>query len=157
MPRSAATCGASDRSYLCVEETAMAQLQTYFEDVYTGQTRGDVHSRRAALERLEHLGRLLDTALVIPGTNFRFGADAIIGLVPGIGDIITTAISAYVVIEARRLGAPRHLIARMIGNVALDGVIGAVPLVGDVFDAMWRGNVRNIRMLRRYLERQGAV
>jgi hypothetical protein len=145
------------RSYLRVEEAAMAQLQTYFGDVYTGQTRDDVYSRRAALERLEHLARLLDTALVIPGTNFRFGADAIIGLVPGIGDIITTAISAYVVIEARRLGAPRHLIARMIGNVALDGVIGAVPLVGDVFDAMWRGNVRNIRMLRRYLERQGAV
>jgi hypothetical protein len=135
----------------------MAQLQTYFGDVYTGQAGGDVHSRRAALERLEHLARLLDTALVIPGTNFRFGADAIVGLVPGIGDIITTAISAYVVIEARRLGAPRHLIARMIGNVALDGVIGAVPLVGDVFDAMWRGNVRNVRMLRRYLERQGAV
>jgi len=133
----------------------MAQLQSYFEDVYTGQT--GVYSRRAALERLEHLARLLDTALVIPGTNFRFGADAIIGLVPGIGDIITTVIAAYIVIEARRLGAPRHLIARMIGNVALDGVIGAVPLVGDVFDAMWRGNVRNIRMLRRYLERQGAV
>jgi hypothetical protein len=145
------------RSYLRVEEAAMAQLQTYFGDVYTGQTRGDVYSRRAALERLEHLARLLDTALVIPGTSFRFGADAIIGLVPGIGDIITTAISAYIVIEARRLGAPRHLIARMIGNVALDGVIGAVPLVGDVFDAMWRGNVRNIRMLRRYLERQGAI
>jgi hypothetical protein len=136
----------------------MSQLQTYVEDVYSGQTRGgDAYSRRAALERLEHLARLLDTALVIPGTSFRFGADAIIGLIPGIGDIITTAISAYVVIEARRLGAPRHLIARMIGNVALDGVIGAVPLVGDVFDAMWRGNVRNIRMLRRHLERQGAI
>src|SRR4051812_30296221 len=95
------------RPYLRVEEADMAQMQTYGWDTYGRGTYGsgasDYFSRRAALERLEWLAQLLDTALVIPGSNFRFGADAIIGLVPGIGDAITTAISAYIVYEARRL------------------------------------------------------
>jgi predicted signal transduction protein with EAL and GGDEF domain len=142
---------------ICATETAMAQLQTSSWDTDGRQAGDDSYARRAALERLERLAQLLDTAILIPGTRFRFGADAIIGLVPGIGDMITTAISAYIVIEARRLGAPRHLIARMIGNVALDGVIGAVPLVGDLFDTVWRANIRNMRLLRQHLESQGAV
>jgi len=79
---------------------------------------------------------LLDTALVIPGTNIRFGLDALIGLVPGIGDAVTTAMSLYIDHEAHQLGAPRHVIARMLANVALDGVVGAVPLVGDAFDVI---------------------
>jgi hypothetical protein len=138
----------------------MAQMQTYSGPAYSGSSHGregDYFSRRASLERLESLAQLLDTAIVIPGTNFRFGADAIIGLVPGIGDAITTAISAYIVYEARRLGVPRHVLMRMIGNVALDGLVGAVPLVGDLFDAMWRANVRNVRLLRKHLERDGAL
>jgi hypothetical protein len=147
-------------SYLRVRETMMAQTQTYGGQAYGGSSygrQGDYFSRRASLERLESLAQLLDTALVIPGTNFRFGADAIIGLVPGIGDAITTAISAYIVYEARRLGVPRHVLMRMIGNVALDGLVGAVPLVGDLFDTMWRANVRNVRLLRKHLERDGAL
>jgi hypothetical protein len=140
----------------------MAQMQTYGWDTYGrsesyGSGAGEYLSRRATLERLERLAQLLDTALVIPGTNFRFGADAIIGLVPGIGDAITTAISAYIVYEARRLGVPRHVLVRMIVNVALDGLVGAVPLVGDVFDTMWRANIRNVRLLRKYLERDGSL
>lgn len=138
----------------------MAQMQTYGWETYgrSGSRSGaDPFSRRASLERLESLAQLLDTALVIPGTNFRFGADAIIGLVPGIGDAITTAISAYIVYEARRLGVPRHVLMRMIGNVALDGLVGAVPLVGDLFDTMWRANIRNVRLLRKHLERDGAL
>jgi hypothetical protein len=140
----------------------MAQMQTYRWDTYGrggsyGRAAGDYLSRRATLERLERLAQLLDTALVIPGTNFRFGADAIIGLVPGIGDAITTAISAYIVYEARRLGVPRHVLMRMIGNVALDGLVGAVPLVGDIFDTMWRANIRNVRLLRKYLERDSTL
>ena len=138
----------------------MAQMQTYGGQAYGGSSygrKGDYFSRRASLERLEALAHLLDTAVVIPGTNFRFGADAIIGLVPGIGDAITTAISAYIVYEARRIGVPRHVLIRMIGNVALDGLVGAVPLVGDLFDTMWRANVRNVRLLRKHLERDGAL
>jgi Domain of unknown function (DUF4112) len=83
----------------------------------------------------------------------RFGFDAIIGLVPGIGDAITTAISLYIVHEARQLGAPLHVIMRMLANVALDGFVGAVPVFGDAFDVMWRANRRNVRILREWLAR----
>ena len=81
-----------------------------------------------------------------------------LGLVPGIGDLLTTAMSLYIVHEARQLGAPAFLVARMLGNVAIDGVVGAVPLVGDVFDVMWRSNRRNMRLLQEWLaaeERRG--
>ena len=94
---------------------------------------------------------LLDTAFLVPGTNIRFGIDAMIGLVPGIGDAVTTLMSLYIVREARELGAPRHLIARMLVNVALDGVVGAVPLLGDAFDVMWRANRRNMALLRKHI------
>src|SRR4029453_14318292 len=114
-------------------------------------------SRRDALERLEWLAMLLDSAVIIPGTNIRFGADSLIGLIPGIGDAITSAISAYIVYEARRLGVPRHLLLRMIANVAIDGVGGAIPVAGDAFDVMFRANQRNVRLLRRHLERKGHV
>src|SRR3954468_14187572 len=90
-------------------------------------------SRAERIARIDALATLLDTAFVVPGTNIRFGLDALIGLVPGIGDAITTLMSLYIVREARALGAPRWLIARMLANVALDGVVGVVPLVGDLF------------------------
>ena len=111
-------------------------------------------SRAERIARLDGLATLLDTAFVIPGTNIRFGIDAMMGLVPGIGDAITTAMSLYIVHEARQLGAPRHLIARMLANVALDGVVGAVPFLGDAFDVMWRANRRNMTLLRNYLDRE---
>jgi len=107
-------------------------------------------SRAERLARLDALASLLDTAFVLPGTNIRFGFDAMIGLVPGIGDAITTLISLYIVREARELGAPRHLIARMLANVALDGIVGAVPFLGDAFDVMWRANRRNVALLRKH-------
>ena len=111
-------------------------------------------SRAERIARLDALATLLDTAFVVPGTNIRFGIDAMIGLVPGIGDAITTLMSLYIVREARELGAPRHLIARMLVNVALDGVVGAVPLLGDAFDVMWRANRRNMALLRSHLDRE---
>ena len=110
-------------------------------------------SRAERIARLDALASLLDTAILIPGTNVRFGLDAVIGLVPGIGDAITTMLSLYIVKEARALGAPRHVILRMLGNVALDGVVGAVPLAGDLFDVMWRANRRNMKLLRGWLDR----
>jgi Domain of unknown function (DUF4112) len=111
-------------------------------------------SRRARIARIDALATLLDTALVVPGTGVRFGLDALIGLVPGIGDLISTALSLFIVHEAFHLGAPGHVIARMLGNVALDGAFGAVPLVGDAFDVLWRANRRNMRLLREWLERE---
>ena len=111
-------------------------------------------SRGARIARIDALATLLDTALVIPGTGVRFGLDALIGLFPAVGDIITTALSLFIVHEAYQLGAPSHVIARMLGNVALDGVLGAVPLVGDAFDVLWRANRRNMRLLREWLEHE---
>jgi hypothetical protein len=110
-------------------------------------------SRAERIARLDALAALLDTAILVPGTNFRFGLDALIGLVPGIGDAVTTLLSLYIVREARALGAPRRLVWRMLGNVALDGVVGAVPLAGDVFDVMWRANRRNVALLRDWIAR----
>src|SRR5215813_10741403 len=111
-------------------------------------------SRGARIARIEALATLLDTALVIPGTGVRFGLDALIGLFPVVGDIITTALSLFIVHEAYQLGAPGHVIVRMLGNVALDGVFGAVPLVGDAFDVLWRANRRNVRLLQEWLHHE---
>jgi hypothetical protein len=111
-------------------------------------------SREQRLARLDALAKLLDVAFILPGTNIRYGIDGIIGLIPVVGDLITTAISLWIVREARALGAPWHVTVRMLGNVALDGVVGAVPVVGDAFDVMFRANIRNMRMLRRWLDRQ---
>jgi hypothetical protein len=110
-------------------------------------------SRAERIARIEWLSTLLDTAIVVPGTPIRFGLDALIGLVPGIGDAITTLLALYIVGEARALGAPRILIARMLANVALDGVVGAVPIAGDLFDVAWRANRRNVALLRQHLDR----
>ena len=91
-------------------------------------------NREQRLARLEAVAKLLDVAFILPGTNIRYGIDGIIGLIPVVGDLITTAISLWLVREARALGAPWHITARMLGNVALDGVVGMVPLAGDAFD-----------------------
>jgi len=115
---------------------------------------GSVHSRAERVARIDALATLLDTAFVIPGTGIRFGLDALIGLVPGIGDAITTLLSLYIVHEARALGAPRLLIGRMLSNVALDGLVGAVPVAGDIFDVALRANRRNIALLRAHLNRR---
>jgi hypothetical protein len=111
-------------------------------------------SRAERIARLDSLATLLDTAFVVPGTQIRFGIDVLIGLIPGIGDAITTLMSLYIVREARELGAPRLLIARMLGNVAIDGIVGVVPLLGDAFDVAWRANRRNLKLLREHLAKE---
>lgn len=113
--------------------------------------------REESLARLETLAHLMDTAFVIPGINRRVGFDALIGLVPVIGDVAGMVISSYIVYEAKRLGAPRWLVARMGLNVAFDGLIGAVPIAGDIFDAAFKANRRNVALLRRWMERNGGV
>jgi len=111
-------------------------------------------SREQRLARLDALAQLLDIAFVLPGTKVRYGVDGIIGLIPVVGDLLTTAISLWVVREARALGAPWHITMRMLGNVAIHGVVGAVPAVGDAFDVMFRVNIRNMRLLRRWIDRR---
>ena len=112
----------------------------------------DRASREAALARLDALSRLFDIAFAIPGTNVRFGIEAILRLVPGIGDVAASALSCYLIYEARRLGVPSRIFARMLVNVAIEGVIGAVPWVGDAFDVAFRANRRSVRLLRDYFD-----
>lgn len=106
---------------------------------------------RAVLRRLRWLSRLLDEAVTIPGTNFRVGLDPILGLVPGAGDVAGLALGAYIVAEAYRLGAPPVLLARMVLNLLVDLAVGLVPVLGDLFDIVWKANVSNLRLLEAYL------
>lgn len=99
---------------------------------------------------LERLAWWLDSAFVVPGTRFRVGLDALIGLVPGIGDLIGTALSAYIVAVAARRGLPSSVLLRMAVNVGLETLVGVVPIVGDLFDAAWKANQRNVGLLRQY-------
>lgn len=113
------------------------------DNQYTGQATAHPAGfieRERTIERLDRLATLLDTAYRVP--------DALIGLFPGVGDVASAALSAYLIYQARRLGVRRSAIARMIGNVALDMAIGALPLVGDAADVFWRANARNMRILR---------
>jgi hypothetical protein len=111
-------------------------------------------SREQRIARLETMAKLLDIAFILPGTKIRYGIDGLVGLIPVVGDIIATALSLWLVREARALGAPWHVTARMLGNVAIQGVAGTVPLAGDAFDVLFRANMRNVRLLRRWLEKQ---
>ena len=101
---------------------------------------------------------MLDSAIVIPGTRFRFGADALLGLFPGGGDVVGATLSGYIVYESWRAGVPAAGLARMIANLLADTLIGAVPIAGDLFDAYWKANLRNIEILRAHVatrERNG--
>ncbi len=100
---------------------------------------------------LRALARLMDSAVAIPGTNIRLGLDSLIGLVPGLGDLAGAAMSGYIVLASARLGAPTPVLIRMVANIAVDGVVGSVPLVGDLFDVGWRANMRNTDLLERHL------
>jgi hypothetical protein len=112
----------------------------------------DRASRAAALARLDALARLFDTAFLIPGTNVRFGVEAILRLVPGAGDAAASALSCWLLYEAHRLGVPSRIFARMLLNVAIEGIAGAVPIAGDAFDVAFRANRRNVAILRDWFD-----
>ncbi len=101
--------------------------------------------------QLELLARWMDSVFEIPGTRIRLGLDPILGLFPGLGDLLTTVVSLYILGAARRYGVPRITLARMAANVAIDVVLGSLPLVGDVFDVFWKSNVKNVALLRRHV------
>jgi hypothetical protein len=107
----------------------------------------------AVRRRVEAMEKLLERAFVIPGTNMRIGLDAIVGLVPVVGDLVTTAMGAWLVWEARNLGMSKFQLVRMAGNIGVDALVGAVPLVGDLFDFAFKSNTRNLRILKRYLDK----
>lgn len=93
----------------------------------------------------------MDSVASVPGTNIRFGLDALVGLIPGVGDVAGGMASGYVILESARMGASRAVLTRMLGNVLVEVVAGAVPLLGDVFDVAWKANDRNVVLLERHL------
>jgi len=113
---------------------------------------GSPHTAESRYRRLRHVAVLMDGIARIPGTRFRLGLNSLIGLPPGAGDVMLTAISLWIVWEGSRLGLPRGKIARMVGNVAVEAALGSVPVLGDVFDMVWKANLRNLAIIDRHLE-----
>ena len=103
------------------------------------------------LKRIRKIAKILDTAIGIPGTKFRFGLEPILGLLPGGGDLITAGISAYTVYLAASFGLERSEILKMVKNIAIDTAVGSVPIVGDIFDAYFKSNIRNLEILERHI------
>ena len=110
--------------------------------------------QRAALARLEKFSRFTDSSIGIPFTKFRFGAEALIGLIPGFGDLAGLLLASYVLVEAQRAGASSKVKLRMVRNMLIDFLGGLLPVVGDAFDAIYKANTRNTELLKRYLEEQ---
>lgn len=106
----------------------------------------------AAIRRVRIVAYLLDDAIRVPGTNYRVGLDPLVGVVPGLGDAATTLVSLYIVLEAVLADAPPRVLARMVAVVAVDAVFGSIPLVGTLFDAVWKANARNARLLADHLD-----
>ena len=107
----------------------------------------DSAERLRRLRRLSGIARMMDTAIRIPGTGIRFGADSIMGLLPLIGDGAGAIVGLYIVNEARRLGVPQEKLARMVGNIAMDALVGSVPVFGDLFDIYFKSHRRNVDMI----------
>lgn len=119
-------------------------------DVFDTPVRGGARltdAERSRLARVRRFSYAFDSAVTIPGTNVRIGLDPLLGLLPVVGDATAAAVSAYVIAEAAALGVPRATLARMCLNVLVDALVGSLPLVGDAFDAVWRANDRNVRLL----------
>lgn len=110
----------------------------------------DPHAVRARVEALE---KILERAFVIPGTKIPFGLDSVIGFVPVLGDLVTAAMGAYIVWEGRNLGMSKWQLIRMSANIGVDTAIGAIPFVGDAFDLVWRSNSRNLRIIKKHLDK----
>ncbi len=108
---------------------------------------------QAVRARVEAMEKLLERAFVIPGINRPIGLDSIVGLVPVVGDIATALMGAYIVWEARNLGMSRMQLTRMAANIGIDTALGAIPLAGDLFDFFWRSNSRNLRIIRKHLDK----
>jgi hypothetical protein len=124
-------------------------MRSYATDPEIIPPRGSAQSGRVNDRSLETLASLLDDVFRIPGTNLRFGFDPIIGLIPGFGDLVSGLASFMIIFAAWQRGLPRVTVARMVANVALDSLLGSMPLVGDVFDAAWKSNRKNLDLLQR--------
>lgn len=128
-------------------------LDAHTIDRLTASLGGLDRSPAAVRQRLEMLEGLLERSLVIPGTGMRFGLDSVLGLLPVVGDIVTGAMGAYFIWEARNLGLSKWQLARMAANVGFDTAVGAVPFLGDLFDFAFKSNTRNLRIIKKHLDR----
>ena len=108
---------------------------------------------QAVRKRVEAMEKVLERAFVIPGINRPVGVDSIVGLIPVVGDIVTAAMGAYIVWEARNLGMSKMQLTRMAANVGIDTALGAIPLAGDLFDFIWRSNSKNLKIIRKHLDK----
>ena len=109
------------------------------------------------IKRVRVLAKLLDNSISIPGTRWKFGLDAIIGLVPVIGDVMGAILSGYIVLEAARSEVPPFTLARMLVNVGIDALVGSIPGAGDLFDAVWKANIKNVALLEHHLVVPGTA
>jgi hypothetical protein len=114
-------------------------------------------SFETSLARARALARVMDDAVRVPGTRIGFGLDALIGLVPGIGDMVGAAMSGYIIFIAARGGVPASVLLRMLANIATDSIVGAVPLLGDLFDIGFKANRRNMDLLDRFVAEPGPT
>ena len=116
-------------------------------DIPMGRTPAEIRRRMEAMEKL------LERSLTIPGTKIGIGLDAVLGVIPVFGDAVAAALGAYLIWEAKNLGLPKWKLWRMAGNIAIDTAVGAVPVAGDLFDFAFRSNSRNLRLVKRHLDR----
>lgn len=103
--------------------------------------------RERIIQELRRISRVMDASIGIPGTKFKFGMDSLIGLIPGVGDMGGMIVSLYVMVRARDLGVSKGVMLKMLGNVLVDTGLGAIPVVGDVFDVFFKANMRNVDLV----------
>lgn len=140
-------------AYKDLLSTAADRAAAAYDDLQSNVSESE---KRRALGRAQKVAHLLDDAIRVPGTNYRIGIDAIVGVLPVAGDTLAAAASLYIVAEAARLGVPPAALARMVFNVGVDAAVGSVPLAGDIFDATWKANVRNVALLEEHLDVDGV-
>jgi uncharacterized protein DUF4112 len=109
------------------------------------------------VERLQRLAQLWDSALRIPGTQVRVGLDPLVGLVPGLGDAAGALVASYIVLEGLRCDVPPSTLLRMLANVAIDAVLGTIPVIGDIFDVGWKANIKNVALIEHHLSDPSAA
>ena len=118
----------------------------------TDEKHGLTRIANSRLAQARTLAKLLDRAVRIPGTNISFGLDAVLGLVPGGGDVAGAVFSAWLLMLGAKMGVPRHILARMVANIAIDTVGGSIPILGDLFDVAWKSNMRNLALLEQFAD-----
>lgn len=143
--------GISD-DILVIRIRSAIQLACFFENFVSGPTMNQLE-KEAIRKRMRRLAWLMDSSITVPGTNTTIGVDPLLGLFPWFGDTIGAVLSSFIMAEAARLGAPKSVLLKMAFNIAIDALVGAVPFAGDLFDFVWKANLRNVQVLEDYLER----